>query len=68
LATLVVIFSFTVVVYLLNLFIGLLSNEIANYNIEEAFLAEKAKIINEIELFYLLPNQRRWRDWFPEVL
>ncbi|CAJ0902543.1 4659_t:CDS:2 [Entrophospora sp. SA101] len=61
LAILVVVFSFIVVVYLMNLFIGLLSNEIKHYNIQEAFLAEKAKIIIEIELFYLLPNQRRWR-------
>ncbi|CAB4398773.1 unnamed protein product [Rhizophagus irregularis] len=22
----------------------------------------------EIELFYLLPHQRRWRHWFPEVI
>ena len=55
-------------IYLINLFIGLLSNEIVNYNTKEAFLAEKAKVINEIELFYLLPHQRHWREWFPEIL
>ncbi|PKC50127.1 hypothetical protein RhiirA1_489460, partial [Rhizophagus irregularis] len=22
----------------------------------------------KIELFYLLPHQRRWNDWFPEVV
>ncbi|CAJ0858464.1 6851_t:CDS:2 [Entrophospora sp. SA101] len=68
LATLVFVFSFIVVIYLMNLFIGLLSNEIEKYDIQEAFLAQKAKIIAEIELFYLLPNQRRWRDWFPDIL
>ncbi|CAJ0831031.1 10477_t:CDS:2 [Entrophospora sp. SA101] len=68
LTILVVIFSFIVVVYLMNLFIGLLGNEIGRYHNQEAFLAQKAKIITEIELFYLLPNQRRWRDWFPEIL
>ena len=52
----------------MNLFIGLLSNQIEKYNINEAFLAQKAKIIKEIELFYLLPNQRRWREWFPDLL
>ncbi|CAJ0907896.1 10042_t:CDS:2 [Entrophospora sp. SA101] len=68
LAILVVTFSFIVVVYLMNLFIGLLSNEIEKNNTEEAFLAERAKVIREMELFYLLPNQRRWRDWFPDIL
>ncbi|CAJ0875918.1 11153_t:CDS:2, partial [Entrophospora sp. SA101] len=28
----------------------------------------EAKIITEIELFYLFPNQRRWRNWFPDTL
>ncbi|CAJ0906828.1 9939_t:CDS:2 [Entrophospora sp. SA101] len=58
LAILVVIFSFIVVVYLMNLFIGLLSNEIEIYNKREAFLAQKAKMIVEIELFYLFPEHR----------
>ncbi|CAB5380994.1 unnamed protein product [Rhizophagus irregularis] len=25
-------------------------------------------VLAEIELFYLLPHQRRWRTWFPEVI
>ncbi|CAJ0908757.1 11747_t:CDS:2 [Entrophospora sp. SA101] len=68
LAILFIAFSFIVVVYLMNLFIGLLSNQIEKYDINEAFLAQKAKIIRDIELFYLLPNQRRWREWFPDIL
>ncbi|CAJ0837570.1 6945_t:CDS:2, partial [Entrophospora sp. SA101] len=68
LTVLVVAFSFIVVVYLMNLFIGLLSNEIEHYNTKEAFLAQKAKIIIEIELFYLFPNQHHWRNWFPDIL
>ncbi|CAJ0838434.1 5695_t:CDS:2, partial [Entrophospora sp. SA101] len=68
LTVLVVAFSFIVVVYLMNLFIGLLSNEIQHYNTNEAFLAQKAKIITEIELFYLFPNQRHWINWFPDIL
>src|SRR6266542_1292167 len=26
------------------------------------------KILAEIELFYLLPHQKRWQTWFPEVM
>ena len=52
----------------MNLFIGLLSNEIKNYNTAEAFLVQKAKVITEIELFYLFPGQRRWKNWFPDIL
>ncbi|CAJ0903122.1 12258_t:CDS:2 [Entrophospora sp. SA101] len=43
-------------------------NQIENRNIDEAFFAQKAKIISDIELFYLLPNQRRWREWFPDII
>src|SRR6185369_5252770 len=60
----VVLFSFIVVVYLMNLFIGLLGSAIDENNTREAFLVQKAKIITEIELFYLFPNQRRWKNWF----
>ncbi|UZO16198.1 uncharacterized protein OCT59_007587 [Rhizophagus irregularis] len=28
----------------------------------------KAQILAEIELFYLLPHQRRWKEWFPEII
>ncbi|CAJ0839494.1 506_t:CDS:2, partial [Entrophospora sp. SA101] len=43
-------------------------NQIEKYNINEAFLVQKAKILIEIELLYLLPNQRRWKKWFPDNL
>ncbi|UZO24667.1 uncharacterized protein OCT59_016962 [Rhizophagus irregularis] len=33
-----------------------------------SYLIWKAEILAEIELFYLLPNQRRWKTWFPEVI
>ncbi|GBC27559.2 hypothetical protein GLOIN_2v1767492 [Rhizophagus irregularis DAOM 181602=DAOM 197198] len=29
---------------------------------------QKAEILAEIELFYLLPHQRRWQTWFPEAI
>ena len=65
---LMVLFSFLVVVYLMNLFIGLLNIAIENYNDRASYLVQKAEIIAEIELLYLLPCQRRWRTWFPEVM
>ncbi|CAJ0846453.1 9680_t:CDS:2 [Entrophospora sp. SA101] len=52
----------------LTVLVVALSNEIEHYNTNEAFLAQKAKIIIDIELFYLLPNQRYWRNWFPDIL
>ncbi|CAB4423964.1 unnamed protein product [Rhizophagus irregularis] len=33
-----------------------------------SYLMQKAEILAEIELFYLLPCQRRWKAWFPEVI
>ncbi|GET65891.1 hypothetical protein GLOIN_2v1511572 [Rhizophagus irregularis DAOM 181602=DAOM 197198] len=29
---------------------------------------QKAEILAEIEIFYLLPHQKRWQTWFPEVI
>ncbi|CAB4384419.1 unnamed protein product [Rhizophagus irregularis] len=52
----------------MNLFIGLLSNAIEKDNNRISFLIQKAEILAEIELFYLLPHQRRWKEWFPEVI
>ncbi|GES77116.1 hypothetical protein GLOIN_2v1874127 [Rhizophagus clarus] len=66
LAILIVLFSFLIVVYLMNLFIGLLNNEIEKDNDRVSYLMQKAEILAEIELFYLLPHQRRWKTWFPE--
>ncbi|GBB85490.1 hypothetical protein RclHR1_01200004 [Rhizophagus clarus] len=68
LAIMIVLFSFLIVVYLMNLFIGLLNNAIEKDDNEVAYLIQKAEILAEIELFYLLPFQRRWKTWFPEVL
>ncbi|CAG8691788.1 12383_t:CDS:2, partial [Funneliformis caledonium] len=58
--------SLIISVYLMNLLIGLLSNAIDEDN-RASFLMQKAKILAEIELFYLFPNQRRWKTWFPDV-
>ncbi|CAB5356857.1 unnamed protein product [Rhizophagus irregularis] len=33
-----------------------------------SYLMQKAEILAEIELFYLLPRQKRWQTWFPEVI
>src|ERR1044072_9837097 len=63
-----VLFSFLIVVYLMNLFIGLLNMSIEKDNDRASYLVHKAEILVEIELFYLLPFQRRWKHWFPEVI
>ncbi|CAB4397967.1 unnamed protein product [Rhizophagus irregularis] len=55
---LLVTFTFFTVIYLMNLFIGLLNLAIDVYNKEEEFLLQKAQIIIEIELFYMLPFQK----------
>ncbi|GES83825.1 hypothetical protein GLOIN_2v1842993 [Rhizophagus clarus] len=63
---LLVTFTFFTVIYLMNLFIGLLNIAIDDYNKKEEFLLQKAKIIMEIELFYMLPRQRNNKKWFPD--
>ncbi|EXX62830.1 hypothetical protein RirG_158070 [Rhizophagus irregularis DAOM 197198w] len=65
---LMIIFSFVVVVYLMNLFIGLLNMAIEADNNRASYLAQKALILREIELFYLFPHQRRWKTWFPDIM
>ncbi|GBC04374.1 hypothetical protein RclHR1_05650002 [Rhizophagus clarus] len=63
---LLVTFTFFTVIYLLNLFIGLLNIAIADYNKEEEFLLQKAQIIMEIELFYMFSHWRYDKEWFPD--
>ena len=41
------VFTFTTVIYLMNLFIGLLNMAIANYNTHEEFLLMKAQVLFE---------------------
>ncbi|POG68973.1 hypothetical protein GLOIN_2v1631509 [Rhizophagus irregularis DAOM 181602=DAOM 197198] len=67
-AILIVLFSLLIVVYLMNLLIGLLNIAIEEDNNRVSYLIQKAEILAEIELFYLLPHQRRWQAWFPEVI
>ncbi|PKY39676.1 hypothetical protein RhiirA4_452899 [Rhizophagus irregularis] len=65
---LIILFSLLIVVYLMNLLIGLLNNAIEEDNNRVSYLIQKAEILAEIELFYLLPHQRRWQTWFPEAI
>ncbi|RIB16594.1 hypothetical protein C2G38_2189496 [Gigaspora rosea] len=65
---LMVIFSFFTTIYLLNLFITLLGIAVDETNNEESFLQLKCEILSEIELFWILPYQRRKKNWFPEIL
>ncbi|RGB27721.1 hypothetical protein C1646_768761 [Rhizophagus diaphanus] len=39
---------------------------IGDYNKKEEYLLQKAKIIMEIELFYMSPCQRNNKKWFPD--
>ncbi|GBC05797.1 hypothetical protein RclHR1_06420020 [Rhizophagus clarus] len=57
-------FSFCTVIYLLNLFIGLLSNEIQNSNDKSWFLIQRAELIAEIEICCLISQQKKWRSCF----
>ncbi|KAF0558404.1 transient receptor potential cation channel subfamily a member 1-like [Gigaspora margarita] len=68
LAFLLVIFSFFTTVYLLNLFISLLGIAIDDRNNEESVLQPRGEILSKIELFWMLPHQRRESNWFPEIL
>ncbi|GBC04685.1 hypothetical protein RclHR1_05800012 [Rhizophagus clarus] len=63
---LLVTFTFFTVIYLMNLFIGLLNLAIDDYNKKEEFLLQKAQIIMEIELFYMSSRQRNNKIWFPD--
>ncbi|RIA96774.1 hypothetical protein C1645_353170 [Glomus cerebriforme] len=63
---LLVVFTFFTTIYLMNLFIGLLSKAIEDYDKHEEFLLQKAKVIMEIELFYIFPCQRKNKDYFPD--
>ncbi|RIB27387.1 hypothetical protein C2G38_8224 [Gigaspora rosea] len=65
---LMMLFSFFTIIYLMNVFIGIYSNLVGNADNHVVCLALKRDIIVEIELFYLLPFQRRKYDWFPETL
>ncbi|CAG8539000.1 973_t:CDS:2 [Funneliformis caledonium] len=52
---------------LLAMFLFLTGNFLRN-NDRALYLAQKAEVIANIELFYLFPRQRRLRTWFPEVI
>ncbi|RIB19855.1 hypothetical protein C2G38_2180743 [Gigaspora rosea] len=65
---LIVIFLFFTTIYLLNLFTLLLGNAVEETNNKESFLKLKCKILSEIELFWMLPYQRRKKNWFPDIL
>ncbi|CAB4426456.1 unnamed protein product [Rhizophagus irregularis] len=70
--SIIALFSLPIVVYrmhflLVELF-ELFNNAINENNNRVSYLIQKAEILAEIELFYLLPHQRRWQAWFPEVI
>ncbi|CAI2180788.1 844_t:CDS:2, partial [Funneliformis geosporum] len=42
--------------------------QIENNRTHFLFVLEQAKILVEIELFFLFPNQRRWQHWFSNLI
>ncbi|RIB28867.1 hypothetical protein C2G38_2156839 [Gigaspora rosea] len=64
----IIAFFFLSTIYLMNLFIGLIINAINDIGAKESFLILKAEILSEIELFYMLPHQRRKENWFPYII
>ncbi|GET64057.1 hypothetical protein GLOIN_2v1581148 [Rhizophagus irregularis DAOM 181602=DAOM 197198] len=52
--------------FAIYLFLAGDSSALSNWSYAEN--PSKAEILAEIELFYLLPHQRRWQTWFPEVI
>ncbi|GBC02452.1 hypothetical protein RclHR1_04630008 [Rhizophagus clarus] len=62
---LVILFTFIMTIYILNVFITLFGEAMKD---GDSYLLRKAEHLAKIELFYLLPNQRRWKSWFPEVI
>ncbi|UZN99209.1 uncharacterized protein OCT59_000489 [Rhizophagus irregularis] len=63
---LMILFAFFMAIYILNVFIALFSE--ATKDRDDSFLITRAEFLAEVELFYLLPFQRRWNDWFPEMI
>ncbi|EXX59190.1 uncharacterized protein OCT59_012366 [Rhizophagus irregularis] len=67
LVILMVLFMFAMIIYIINVFITLYG-EVNDDDILGVVYKMKAKAMSEIELFYMLPHQRRFQKWFPEVL
>ncbi|CAG8451582.1 10559_t:CDS:2, partial [Scutellospora calospora] len=66
---LMILISFFTLIYLMNLFIGIISNLIRDKDIRNiSYLILIAEILNEVELFYMLPHQRRKENWFPNTI
>ncbi|KAF0524633.1 transient receptor potential cation channel subfamily a member 1-like [Gigaspora margarita] len=66
--SLITIASFIIVIYLMNILIGVLCDAAINEGKNLAYLALKREIIIQIELLYMLPYQRRRNDWFPFII
>ncbi|CAB4403508.1 unnamed protein product [Rhizophagus irregularis] len=63
---LMILFAFFMVIYILNVFITLFGEATEDH--EDSILITRAEFLVEVELFYLLPFQRRRNDWFPEMI
>ncbi|RIB09220.1 hypothetical protein C2G38_2146675 [Gigaspora rosea] len=63
-----ILISFFITIYMMNLFIGILSNKISDLHNKASFLNYKAMALSIIEKSYMLPNQRQRKDLFPEII
>ncbi|PKY20430.1 hypothetical protein RhiirB3_433727 [Rhizophagus irregularis] len=61
-------FIVMMIIFMLNVFITLFSEVTKGEDVQASYWKMMAEVVADIELFYLLPCQRRWRKWFPEVL
>ncbi|GBC40289.2 hypothetical protein GLOIN_2v1881126 [Rhizophagus irregularis DAOM 181602=DAOM 197198] len=61
-------FIVIMIIFMLNVFITLFSEVKKDDDVQASYWKMMAEVVADIELFYLLPCQRRWRKWFPEVL
>ncbi|PKK75982.1 hypothetical protein RhiirC2_773000 [Rhizophagus irregularis] len=57
---LMIMFAFVMAIYILNVFITLFDEAMKDN--DDSYLIMKAEYLAKIELFYLLPHQRRWKS------
>ncbi|RIB25343.1 hypothetical protein C2G38_2138817 [Gigaspora rosea] len=62
------IFTIVVTLYLVNVIIGFLPSGMDEDKMRMTYLILRAEVLEEIELLYMLPHQRRNENWFPSIV
>ncbi|RHZ59940.1 hypothetical protein Glove_360g132 [Diversispora epigaea] len=67
---LLMVFSFSTTILLLNVLIAMMSDVVAETKTtgKRAWLKQKAEVIAEIEMFLMTPEQRKRKDYFPSLI